>query len=164
MCILSGLLTIARTVISVRDFRRIYADDVFLFLAILTLVAGTGVFYAVIDGLMYEASVNGHTTVPGPGFPHNLAAIHVKINTCVSLFWISVFAVKFSFLFFFGRLIDRVPKLKLWWWFCIVVCIPFAIANVVSPWIICSDYDESGPSKLFISYDNFGGVIHMTTA
>ena len=39
-----------------------------------------------------------------------------------------------------------------------VVCIPFAVANVISPWIICYDYNGSGLRKLLISYNNVGVV------
>ncbi|MCJ1356208.1 MAG: hypothetical protein MMC33_006202 [Icmadophila ericetorum] len=144
LCILSGLLTIARTIFRFRKFGRIYTEDIFLFIALLSLAAGTGVFYATIDGLVYEAGINGHTITPGPDFPHNYATIDVKIDTCVSLFWLSIFAVKFSFLFFFRRLIDGMSKLKIWWWFCMVVCVPCAVANAISSWIICADYKESG--------------------
>ena len=81
LCILSGLLTIARTIFRFRKFGRIYTEDIFLFIALLSLAAGTGVFYATIDGLVYEAGINGHTITPAPDLPHNYPTIDVKIDT-----------------------------------------------------------------------------------
>ena len=37
-----------RTIIRVRRFRRLYLDDGFLFLAVVTLVAGTGLMFVNI--------------------------------------------------------------------------------------------------------------------
>jgi hypothetical protein len=51
--------------------------------------------------------------------------------------WITIFAVKFSFLFYFRPLVDRLPKLTLLWRVTLAICIPVAISSMCSTFIVC---------------------------
>lgn len=61
----------------------------------------------------------------------------VFASTAEILAWITIFAVKFSFLFYFRPLVDRLPRLTLLWRVALAFCIPVAITSMCSTWIVC---------------------------
>ncbi|MCJ1419538.1 hypothetical protein MMC32_005893 [Xylographa parallela] len=142
--VLATGVAIGRTIVRYRRFKRLYVDDAFLALAVAAAIAGTGIFYAGLDGIFVEANTALGIDPITPDFPNIYASTNTKIDTVVSLLWLSVFAVKFSFLSFFYRLISHSRRLKIWWWCCVVISVPLTIANIIDPWIICHSYKPIG--------------------
>lgn len=112
----------ARTAIRIKFHRRLFADDAFLFIACLALTAlfATVLYYtsttytatAILSGQLREGSTVSPASV-------DLGAVvsgYRKVQYLrASLAWLTIFAVKFSFLCFFRPLTDRLPRLLLYW-------------------------------------------------
>ena len=131
------IAALSRTVIRLYKFRRIYVDDVFLFLAVTALISSVGLFYASIPGLfMLEHFVLGKVLPP-----FNLFQIAVDTATyaitALIMAWTTIFAVKFSFLFYFRTLLKRTHKLRNWWWCVFVFCVPVAFTNIFGTFTVC---------------------------
>lgn len=127
----------ARTVIRVYKFRRVFVDDYFLFIAVASLIASTGILLRNLQPLYYIATVSAGLE------PLSLEYINSSTDTsnffdaleCLS--WTTLFAVKFSFLFFFRNLIKRLRDLEILWWCVLVICVPVAGVWICLPFIEC---------------------------
>ncbi|MCJ1284691.1 hypothetical protein MMC26_004027 [Xylographa opegraphella] len=142
--VLATAVAVGRTIVRYRRFKRLYVDDAFLAIAVAAAIAGAGVFYAALDGVFIEAETAAGLAPITPDFPNIFATTNTKIDVVVSLFWLSVFAVKFSFLSFFHRLIVHSRRLRIWWWVCVVISVPLTIANIIVPWLVCPSYKPIG--------------------
>ena len=137
----------ARTFFRVKQSRRLELDDVFLILAIITLSAFVGVIYTIRD-LMY-LSVYVSLGTEDPGFPLDGTFDPIKsfrfygiMDEAASvLVWTSIFAIKFSFVFFFRKLTRRVRGIKIWWWIVVVALVPCALICMFLGFIICPTLD-----------------------
>ncbi|MCJ1405339.1 hypothetical protein MMC11_008566 [Xylographa trunciseda] len=145
--LLATSVAAARTVVRYRRFKRLYVDDGFLCAAVVSAIAGTALFYVSLDGVFVEANTAAGVDPVTANFPDIFASTNTKIGTVASLLWLSVFAVKFSFLSFFYKLISHSQRLRVWWWCCVVICVPLAIANMIVPWIVCPSYKPIGIRK-----------------
>ena len=119
MAILFALLRIA---IRIKFHRRLFADDAFLIFACLTLTALLAtVLYYTPNIFFVESTLNGQmqkgSTVASAGV--DLRAVILEFQKAQllrgSLAWLTIFAVKFSFLTFFRQLTDRLPTFFLYW-------------------------------------------------
>ena len=110
-----------RTAVRIRSKGRLFLDDAFLIFACLTLVAAT-VILQIELGTIYLAEELTELYKSGK-FPD-----HVDINTIVARYhiaqyghgtmgWLTIFAVKFSFLSFFRHLVTKIPRLESYWRF-----------------------------------------------
>ena len=130
-----------------RHSRRLEIDDVFLILAIVTLSAFVGVIYSVRD-LMY-LTVYLSLGVKDPNYtldrtfnPQKSFAYYGTMDEAASvLVWTSIFAIKFSFVFFFRKLTRRVRGIEIWWWVVMVALIPSALICMFLGFIICPTLD-----------------------
>ncbi|MCJ1381352.1 hypothetical protein MMC17_004462 [Xylographa soralifera] len=159
--LLATSFAVGRTFVRYRRFKRLYVDDGFLLVAVAAAIAGTGIFYASIDGLFMEANTAAGIDPITPNFPDIFATTNAKIDVVASLLWLSVFAVKFSFLSFFYRLISHSRRLKIWWWCCVVISVPLAVANIIIPWIICQTYKPVGIQECSTPKNVMGSTITL---
>ena len=118
-------------------FRRVHADDYFLFLALAALIGSNALFFASLPGLYFFASASTGQILLPKDFFHAATDTAVLVTTAQILAWITIFAVKFSFLFYFRTLVDRLPRLKMLWRVALAVCIPVAITSMCGNWIVC---------------------------
>jgi len=133
----------ARTLFRVKQSRRLELDDVFLIVAIITLSAFVGVVYTVRD-LMY-LSVYVSLGMKDPGFPLDgtfdpSKSFHyygMMDEAASVLVWTSIFAIKFSFVFFFRKLTQRVRGIEIWWWIVVLALVPCALICMFLGFIIC---------------------------
>ena len=111
-----------RTAIRIKCHQRLFVDDIFLVFACLTLTAmfATVLYYtstiylvaAILDGQSQQES----TVSPASADLDTLISKFRKAQFLrASLAWITIFAVKFSFLSFFHPLTARLPRLRLYW-------------------------------------------------
>ena len=104
-----------RTAIRVRFQHRLFADDAFLILACLALTAlfATNLYYTsnvyLVGAILQGQSQEGSTVSPA------ISSYRKAQFLRGSLAWLTIFAVKFSFLSFFYPLTDRLPRLILYW-------------------------------------------------
>lgn len=98
-------------------------DDGFLLVAFGLSLSSLVIMYTEVIWRMYII-VALQTHVPGVIAPPDWMQIsfhfHKWVTVCGMLAWASVVAVKFSFLFFFKKLIDRLPLLNFYWWVVVV--------------------------------------------
>ncbi|KAL8961687.1 MAG: hypothetical protein Q9193_001795 [Seirophora villosa] len=119
-------LALGRTYIRIFQTRTVTLDDTFFFLAVITLIAGTTTLYITIPYLYVQKNVSPDTPVNTPEFIALLLRfmrLQLATNMLLS---VTLFAVKFSFLFFFRDLVWNTSPDK-----CIsgaiVITIPIAI-------------------------------------
>ena len=128
------LVAISRLTIRLRVQRQLLVDDVFLIFACLALSAAMGIIYrnvkplyltqAVIDGLITaEQSWILYGANPAAGI-QIYQSFQYSHETMI---WLVIFSAKFSFLFFFYRLISRAQHLVTYWR---VICLLTLIAFV----------------------------------
>ncbi len=98
-----------RTVFRIYSHRRLFLDDAFLLLACATLTAAISTLYIVISPLHL---------VQEPGNGGSSSQIHlyqVLRLTHRALVWTAIFSVKFSFLYFFRQIVERIQSLMRHW-------------------------------------------------
>ena len=67
-----------------------------------------------------------------------------------TLAWCSIISVKFSFLFLFRRLIDRIPPLITYWWFVIAFNIIAFGYGFATYFLYCPYYNNPKICKLYL--------------
>ncbi len=114
-----GALT--RLVLQLKTCHRLQVDDCFLIFACICLTATTVLSYANVGDLYWSQELNYN-----PSLLLYLMKQHVDIaarintyqrvyNSQASLQWTVIFAVKFAYLAFFRRLVDRLRPLVIYW-------------------------------------------------
>ena len=135
---------IARTVLRFYHLRRFYADDYFLFYAVLAAGATAGVAYSIKDLVYEQIYVGMYWQKPGPDFYDQMLLFEKRIQVCSFLIWSLIYAVKFSFLCLFRKLVDRVRVLEIHWWVVTSATIVCGLVSMPLGFIICpvftSDY------------------------
>ncbi|KAL8727524.1 MAG: hypothetical protein Q9166_005995 [cf. Caloplaca sp. 2 TL-2023] len=135
-------LAIGRIYIRASLSDRIYVDDGFFCLGVVTLIAGTVMTYLDIRYIYLQQNVGAGIQAPPADFVQQLIR-SVKIqDSAVVLLSATVFAVKLAFLALFHSLIRRLKKLEIWWWCVLAIVIPSSIILVCSNFISCAYFDE----------------------
>ena len=137
-----------RVSIRLRIRRRLYWDDAFLGLACLSLLGATIILFRGFE-LLYlpENEIDGLTNKPGAvvsEYVTRLLGEHRNLRYMGPLYWLAIFSIKFSFLVFFHQLVNRLPRLVLYWK-CIVLLNILAFVCLVT-WglFACSQTDSIG--------------------
>lgn len=107
-------------------------DDAFLLGAVCCLICAVVIMYSVTLDKLYQVQALGAglPIAMDIGFPFEDISLdpsffqpvyqYLKwITVNQTLAWCSIMAVKFSFLFHFRKLIDRIPPLITYWW-CVI--------------------------------------------
>ncbi|KAI4108317.1 MAG: hypothetical protein LQ339_002218 [Xanthoria mediterranea] len=135
-------LALGRIFVRAKLNRKVYVDDGFFFLALVTLVAGTVMTYIDIPYIYLQQNVQAGTQAPPADFIQQLLK-SVKIqDAAVVLLSATVFAVKLAFLAFFRGLIRRLKKLEMWWWFVLVIVVISSLILICANFITCPYFDE----------------------
>lgn len=135
-------LAAGRTYIRMVQTRKITVDDGFFYLAVAALIAGTTTCYVDIPYLYVQQNVDPSTTVITPAFIDMLLrSLKIQAATDV-LLSTALFAVKFSFLFFFHGLLRRLRSLTIWWYCILVMMVPIAVIFILFIFIVCPYFDD----------------------
>ena len=114
------MLSVAlRLFIRLRIQKQFSADDGFLIVAIGCLTCGQVIMYCLTIDKTYlvEALTFGFQGVAIPqDFLQQANAFHKWVTIALMLAWCAIMSIKFSFLFLFRRLIDRIQSLVIYWW------------------------------------------------
>ena len=139
----------ARTAIRIRVFGQLHVDDYFLFLATAALIGSTGLFLRMIPSLyLFAEVIQGHALPP----PDSLQeAIHdsTYASTGEVLCWITIYAVKFSFLFYFRNLVRRLSRLTRLWWCSLVILTLVTFPSILGTFLVCPYVGSELLSKRF---------------
>lgn len=148
---ISIVIALARTAIRLRYQGRLFVDDAILLVAIVCLCAAMTLLLVFTPSLyLIEAFV---TSPPASVSPEELEQIEVQLeqplfkylklsDSYYVMTWTTIFAVKFSFLFFFRVLIRRVRAVTLYWQVVSVVTVLVWVYCIAGAFIICPYFDS----------------------
>ena len=109
-----------------------------LFLAVITLVAGTAMMYMNIPWAYLQVNVELGVEAPPPNFVQDLIRDERTQDAAAVLLETCVYCVKLSFMFFFWSLLRRVSKPIIYWWWCILaVMVPSAAYCICANFVAC---------------------------
>ena len=122
----------------------LHLDDAFLGFALLALTAGTGFVFSQLSNIyLSQKLIEGHVTPEGVALLRgvNTGATMLWIQRAryihAIIFWLVIYSVKFSFLFFFSHLVSRVHCLTLYWRVIFVINIIAFVFCLCSSFIGC---------------------------
>ena len=138
------LMAVGRTIIRLKYFRRLFIDDYILFFGVITLVSGTAIMFANFPLVYFQVQIEAGEV----DFPSNFLEILVKDakiqDSSTVLLCATIYSVKFSFLFFFRLLLQRMQKYYVWyWWAIFAVLIPSSIFSMVTGFVACPNLSET---------------------
>ena len=130
-------------ILQIKVHRRLYLDDYFLLFACVSLTAGTVLGYANVGNLYWSEELNYN-----PVYIYYLFAEHVDVGAHIdtyerlyysypALLWTSIFVVKFAYLAFFRRLIDRIIPLIKYWRIVSGISIVSLLICIISIYVSC---------------------------
>ena len=136
------MTALVRLILQLKTYRRFYVDDYFLIFACVCLTASTVLGFINVDNLYWEQEIDY-----SPGLIIELMEQHVDIAAHINtyerlyrsypvLLWAAIFAVKFAYLAFFRRLVDRIRPFLTYWWVIVglsVVSFPVCVISVYLP-------------------------------
>ncbi|CAG5156673.1 uncharacterized protein ALTATR162_LOCUS4470 [Alternaria atra] len=141
----SFILTASRGFLRWKSQRRIFADDYFVFFGLLSLTALSAVITCLLPQFflaqeyMKELIVDPLTPMPLPPdeFVERTRTSLKFMFSQMLLFWTTLWAAKFSILFFFRRLVIGLPAYMRAWWACFVLVLLLYLASVASNFLTC---------------------------
>lgn len=114
LCIISAC---ARFFIRIRIQKSSSIDDGILLFGIVYLITGMVILFTIIDNLYLVEAVNAGAQIELPSnIIEQAFAFHKFSVFALIMSWCSIVAVKFSYLFLFRKLIDRMPRMITYWW------------------------------------------------
>ena len=138
---LFGLAVIAflvRCYIRFRVLRQFAIEDGILLVAFACLIAATAInyvnllsIYNVLAAILFGS---GDTLFQ---LLNDVEPSAKRTDAIVTLWWLVLYSVKLAYLFFFRKFIDRVPRMRIYWWCVICFLIPSAIVCFVMTYVAC---------------------------
>ena len=137
------LAALTRLVLQLKFHHRLQLDDFFLIFACICLTASTVLCYANVGDLYWNEELNYNPSLLLFLMQQHVdVAVHINAYQSVyqsstSLLWAAIFAVKFAYLAFFRRLVDRLRPLVIYWRIVVGLCaVSFPIC-VISIYVVC---------------------------
>lgn len=90
-------------------------DDCFLILAASCLTGAVTLIQILWPLALKQNQTSLGQYIPGPGFSENMVLAKKLESASSNLTWFCIYAVKYSYLFFFRKLLQRQKKFMLWW-------------------------------------------------
>ena len=143
--------TSARLYIRIRLQKKFSIDDGLLIVALCCLIIALSMMYScAINNMYFEEAFT--TNLPGAHLPadplQDANAFHKWATIILMLSWCAIVAVKFSFLFFFRKLIDRIPSLVIYWWIVVFLNIAVFGYGLAVQYVSCPYFNALGIRKL----------------
>ncbi|MCJ1307077.1 hypothetical protein MMC25_000723 [Agyrium rufum] len=135
-----------RTYIRLRVLKRFLADDFLLSFAVICLIAVTALAYTGMQNEYDLLAVILHGADPAllVGLLDRIPQTSMEENAISTLWWFVIVPVKLAFLFFFRRLLYRVPDLKIWWYIVVVFTILAGLTCIAVSWLTCPYFTVVG--------------------
>lgn len=141
-CGLATLLCAFRFGLRLKLRHKLFIDDAFVLVGLLSLISATGVLYHYMESMFRLEAINLDPTVVF-SLSEILQLIYANkwFDIYLALMWTATFAIKASFLAFFRNLIRDVSRrLERYWWFVVIFTIITWIFLVVEPIILCPHF------------------------
>ncbi|MCJ1271043.1 hypothetical protein MMC22_010942 [Lobaria immixta] len=152
------MTAIARTTIKLYHQKRLHIDDAFLLLAVLCLCSAMGVIFISFPSMhLLEVFL---IEIVSPELASNdiERAQHRSIQqSCLVLCLTTIFAVKFSFLFFFKTLTRRLRTVTLYWRVVSVITALAWVFGISIPFMPCKDCDGNS-TRSYISRRGYASI------
>jgi hypothetical protein len=122
--------------------RRLFLDDYLVLFAICCLAPAAALTHTIWDLIYQQVWTGIGWNEPPPDFYAQMLVFEQRILASSALLWAALYAIKFSFLIFFKKLISRVKPLVFFWWavagltgLCALVSIPlgFLVCSHLTP-------------------------------
>ena len=149
--------------------KQLSIDDGILLFGILCLISAMVLLFIFVDDLFLVEALEGNT-IPASlpvDFLEHVTQFEKLVVGALVLTWCSIISVKFSYLFLFRKLIDRIRPMVLYWWVAVVFNALISIYGIiiyagVRPWYCTTISGTSWiltlthPFDLRITTDGFG--------
>ena len=142
-------MALARTTFRVYEFRRIDADDCFLILAMFCLTGTVALIHFVHPYALAQNEVSLGQIRPGADFASIMLQAKRLEEASSVLTWVTIYAVKFSYLMFFRKLLQRAKNMMVWWWIVTVVVSICGLVGIAFDWTICPNFTINFLGMLF---------------
>ena len=132
-----------RLVLQLKSYRHLRVEDYFLIFACISLTASTILGYANVSSLYWDQELNYNPTRYFYLIEQHVdVAAHINAYERLyysypSLLWTTIFSVKFAYLAFFRRLVDRVRPLVIHWRIIVGLSVVSFPVCVVSDYVVC---------------------------
>ena len=121
--------------------KQLSIDDGILLFGILCLISAMVLLFIFVDNLYLVEALEGNN-IPSDlpvDFLQGVSDFERYVVGAMVLTWCSIISVKFSYLFLFRKLIDRVRSIVIYWWVAVVFNALIAIYGIiiyagVRPW------------------------------
>lgn len=156
---LSFVFIVIRTYVQYKSSKKLFPNDYWIFLAFICQLA-TCIVYQFAMPPMYEvANIGARLKTPTEGF-QDRASLYLKLQYAANLLiWTTLWAVKFSLLFFFWRLFDSVNSpMRVFWWIMCGITASTWIVSVVMQEFACepiSNYFTLGKRSISFPESTF---------
>lgn len=126
MIILASLFVLARSGVQVCMRRKLEAQDFLLYAAFILFLATTICYLVIFSKVFMIARVSVGVLEPGPTFQADMITYVRMMFVTTTLFWISLWLVKLSFLSLYRKLLEGLPIVYMRLWsavlvFCVIV-------------------------------------------
>lgn len=126
--------------------KRLFVDDGFLLLALILLITSMALYFSFMDSLYMIEAIIFQGQIPSElsfaAIEQTVSRAHVLETTALELSWTSIFAVKFSFLFFFKTLVSRIRPMTILWRIVVGVTAVAWVAGCLCVVMECPYFDE----------------------
>ena len=138
-----SLISVAtRVAIRIRTRRSLFLDDYVVVFGLACLIGATGVLYYDMNNIFVFDALDrqpGLLTYIAPEINRLLLSLKY-LDVFLALIWTTTFAVKFSFLAFFHQLIDRVTKIRVYYWTVVTITLLSWAFFISEPFILCRKF------------------------
>lgn len=147
MACFAVLASISRLVFRLRQDRKLLLDDWLILFGTVCLIAETGCVYDfaptmyLIDAAIMKKDVYDWISLDKTRFQALAAVGPAWVDASLTLAWVTVFSVKFSFLTLFHRMILNVRRaLTIYYWITVVATAVAGIVVILESFILCPHF------------------------
>ena len=151
---LAWIACCVRFYIRVRIQKQLSIDDGFLLFGLGCLSSAIGVLFTFIDDIYTsEAFSLGDTSFQfTPTFLEQSNIYHLRVTVVLMLSWCAIGSVKLSYLFLFRRLVDRLPRMMLYWWFALTFNLAVIGYGIAVYYVACPYYFTFQQRECLVPY------------
>lgn len=132
--------------LKLRNNRGLQTEDFFLFLACACLTISTALIYRLLSGILIgESFADPHNSLTEslPFLVKPIPSYQREAYAFLGLTWGSIFSFKFSILFFFRQLINRLDRIIAFWKITMVITIISLFCCIISFLAVCPHFGVS---------------------
>ena len=141
---------IGRILVRLYISRRLFLDDYFVLFAVLCLAPAAALTHTIQGQIYLQIQVGIGSVAPPPDFFEQMVVFEERILIASCLVWTALYCIKFAFLIFLRKLVDRVEKLVIFWWVVVAITALCGLVSVPLGFIVCSHLTDDYMSE-FVS-------------